>query len=266
MTIGNTMRKNLPKILKITFVSIFIVQMICLIFILSIPSEGQALTFNPQLELGDIKKDGGYEIDAGSTVMISNYIRAIYKYAIGIVGIVATVVMMFGGVLWIVAGGNASKVGEAKAWITAALTGLLLALSSYMILYTVNPALISPNIDTLEEGTIATARGCCTPEGGGDCTSKTKSECTGDFTFNENQTCDSNTKKCVSSIDEQKENELGCCLYQPVSSKYTSWQKCDDDIIETDCKNKTANETYTSWEGSNYKCADNGKYKKCEQK
>src|SRR3989338_8098402 len=50
---------------------------------------------------------------------------------------------MIGGVLWIVAGGNATRVGEAKAWIGAALTGLVLALTSYLILNTVNPALVN---------------------------------------------------------------------------------------------------------------------------
>ena len=72
---------------------------------------------------------------------ISDYIAAIYKYAIGIVGILAAVVLMIGGVLWIVAGGSATMIGEAKAWIGASLTGLVIALCSYLILYQINPAL-----------------------------------------------------------------------------------------------------------------------------
>jgi len=73
---------------------------------------------------------------------IAEYIAGIYKYAIGIVGILATVVMMIGGVMWMMSGGNASTAGEAKSWITASLTGLIIALSSYMILYQVNPSLV----------------------------------------------------------------------------------------------------------------------------
>ena len=73
---------------------------------------------------------------------IAEYIAGIYKYAIGIVGILATVVMMIGGVMWMMSGGNASTAGEAKSWITSSLTGLIIALSSYMILYQVNPALV----------------------------------------------------------------------------------------------------------------------------
>ncbi|MDO8593265.1 MAG: lytic transglycosylase domain-containing protein [bacterium] len=74
---------------------------------------------------------------------IGEYIAGIYKYAIGIVGILAAVVLMIGGLLWIVAGGNATAIGEAKAWIGASLTGLIIALASYMILYQVNPDLLN---------------------------------------------------------------------------------------------------------------------------
>jgi hypothetical protein len=74
---------------------------------------------------------------------ISEYIAAIYKYAISIVGILAAVVLMFGGLLWLTAGGNATRVGEAKAWIGASLTGLVIALTSYSILYQINPDLVS---------------------------------------------------------------------------------------------------------------------------
>ncbi|MBU2264307.1 pilin, partial [Patescibacteria group bacterium] len=74
---------------------------------------------------------------------ISEYIAGIYKYAIGIVGILAAVVLMIGGVLWIIAGGNATAIGEAKSWIAASLTGLVIALCSYTILYQVNPNLLN---------------------------------------------------------------------------------------------------------------------------
>lgn len=76
---------------------------------------------------------------------IGEYIAGIYKYAIGIVGILAAVVLMIGGVIWIMAGGSATAIGEAKAWIGASLTGLIIALTSYLILYQVNPALVNFN-------------------------------------------------------------------------------------------------------------------------
>lgn len=78
-----------------------------------------------------------------STAWIAQYITAIYKYALGIVGILATVVLMVGGIIWLTAGGSASRITEAKAWIGASLTGLIIALASYTILYQVNPNLVT---------------------------------------------------------------------------------------------------------------------------
>jgi hypothetical protein len=76
---------------------------------------------------------------------IGEYIAAIFKYAIGAVGILAAVVLMVGGIIWLTSGGNQTRVGEAKSWIGASLTGLIIALSSYLILYQINPELIKIN-------------------------------------------------------------------------------------------------------------------------
>lgn len=130
------MRKNLPKILTIIFLLIFILQIASLVFLFLLPSPSQAINFVPQVDIGANVKT----INNNS---IGEYIRAIYNYAIGIVGILATVVMMIGGIVWITAGGNQTRVGEAKAWIGASLSGLVLALASYTILAAVNPNLVN---------------------------------------------------------------------------------------------------------------------------
>jgi hypothetical protein len=85
----------------------------------------------------------------GTTGPIANYIKAIYTYAVSAVGIVAAVVLMIGGLMWITAGGNASNVSEAKAMITASLTGLVLVLASYLLLDQINPALINLGTETI---------------------------------------------------------------------------------------------------------------------
>jgi len=97
------------------------------------------LYFNPQISIGDFKIGGNYKIIPTS---IGEYITSIYTYAIGVVGIIAAVVMMIGGVMWITAGGAADRIGEAKAWISSSIIGLVLALSSFMILQTINPDLV----------------------------------------------------------------------------------------------------------------------------
>ena len=172
------MLKFFPKILIIFFLIIFIFQLACLLFLTLAPSVSQAAdpaTFKPQVQIpgmdqadafGAPDSKGAYAIP-GSTASIAKYIRVIYKYAIGIVGILAAVVLMIGGVMWIVAGGSATRIGEAKAWIGASLTGLLLALMSYLILATVNPALVdfktTPVTPVTPLESIVTTQGCCVP-------------------------------------------------------------------------------------------------------
>lgn len=75
---------------------------------------------------------------------ISLYINAIYNYSIAIVGILAAVALMIGGVIWLTSLGNASRVSEAKSWITGSLTGMLILFTSYILLNEVNPELVEP--------------------------------------------------------------------------------------------------------------------------
>ena len=173
LKIQNFKLQPFPKILTVIFLSIFIVQLFFLILLLALPQASQAadIKFKPQVGI-PVKKQqgdifdfrGNQEINFSqvkSTKPIAEYIRVIYRYAIGIVGILAAVVLMIGGVLWIVAGGNATQIGEAKARIGAALTGLVLALTSYLILSTVNPALVNLQITQIP-GVAELKTGCCT--------------------------------------------------------------------------------------------------------
>ncbi len=136
----------------------------CLFFILSagifvspqMTRAVDAIKFNPQISIPDSqfqkvecdKKTMTPEEYAkcGYTVTertIGEYIQAIYNYAIGIVGILAAVVLMWGGVVWLTSGGSAERVKSAKSWIGAALSGLVLVLTSYLILNTINPDLVN---------------------------------------------------------------------------------------------------------------------------
>ncbi|MEI7452401.1 MAG: pilin [Candidatus Falkowbacteria bacterium] len=78
-----------------------------------------------------------------STAPIINYIKAYYGYAIAIVGIVAAIMLMLGGIIWITSQGNSSKIEEAKGFITSSIIGLFLVLGAYTILGTVNTSLVN---------------------------------------------------------------------------------------------------------------------------
>jgi len=147
------MSKKFPPIITLAFLLVFLIQLISLLFIASLPGKTQALDsplkFTPQVEIPGF---GEYNFSQNdSTKPIGLYIKAIYKYAIGVVGIIAAVVLMWGGFSWLLAGGNAEKIGEAKAWIGAALTGLFLAIISFAVLATINPNLVDFKITPIQK-------------------------------------------------------------------------------------------------------------------
>ncbi|MCX6793187.1 MAG: NlpC/P60 family protein [Candidatus Falkowbacteria bacterium] len=72
---------------------------------------------------------------------IAEYLTALYKYGIAAIIIFAVIVMMIGGVVWLTSAGNEQRVSDAKNWISGSLFGILIALSSFMILTIINPAL-----------------------------------------------------------------------------------------------------------------------------
>lgn len=73
---------------------------------------------------------------------IAIYIKAIYNYAIGVIGILAALALMIGGVIYLTSLGNATRISEAKSWITGALTGMLIMFTSYILLNEINPNLV----------------------------------------------------------------------------------------------------------------------------
>lgn len=72
---------------------------------------------------------------------LGQYIGGLQSYAIGIIGIIAVIVLMLGGIIWLTAGGNQSRIGEAKKMIGGSIAGLFIAFGGYLILYLVNPDL-----------------------------------------------------------------------------------------------------------------------------
>ena len=73
---------------------------------------------------------------------IGEYINGIYKYGINIAGILAAIVLMAGGLLWLISGGDASKITQAKNLIIGSITGLVILMCSYILLTQINPDLV----------------------------------------------------------------------------------------------------------------------------
>lgn len=262
-----------PKYFVSIFLFIFLFQLIGILGLLIIPQPTQAIDAPklqvtiPGLNLSPVEppKEGQESV---SIPWIGEYIQAIYKWAIGIVGIVAAVVLMVAGVMWITAAGNATRVSEAKAWITAAITGLILALCSWMILNTINPDLI--NLKPIKVKVVnEIINGCCENNGNLIGENMTKDACIKNnatnkwleegewngkkyITGSNGETCNDNSdcKKiltCVKSVKKCSDRELGsaCDNFAPCHSNST----CKEGL--TKCENNTCVCTNEILEGKN---------------
>ena len=76
-----------------------------------------------------------------SVPWIGQYVVGLYNYGLSIAGILAAIVLMAGGVLWLISGGDASKVTQAKELIVGSIVGLIILAGSYVLLTQINPNL-----------------------------------------------------------------------------------------------------------------------------
>lgn len=81
--------------------------------------------------LGKTGLGGATPADAGNQlpIIIGNVIRA----ALGLLGIVLVVLMLYAGFLWMTARGNSDQVEKAKSTIIRAVVGALIIFSAYAI-------------------------------------------------------------------------------------------------------------------------------------
>lgn len=82
---------------------------------------------------------------------IGDVLAQLYVFGISIVGVSALLVLVSAGVWYMTAGDNQTRTGQAKTWMGNAIFGLILALVSYLILYTINPSLVNTLNVTLEK-------------------------------------------------------------------------------------------------------------------
>lgn len=71
--------------------------------------------------------------DPNAAVPLEESIGRVIKLALGFVGVVIVVIMIYAGFLWMTAGGNEDQVKKAKAWMINAVIGLVIVLTAYAI-------------------------------------------------------------------------------------------------------------------------------------
>ena len=79
-----------------------------------------------------------------------DYVANFYQFAMLIGGVLALAVVVYGGILYMSSVGNPSGQSEAKAWLLAALWGILLLAGASLILKVINPQLVNLTLPTLQ--------------------------------------------------------------------------------------------------------------------
>ena len=76
---------------------------------------------------------------------LGEYVSGVYNLAIKMGGLIAAIMLMVGGILWLVSGGDVSKVSQAKDILADSIIDINILLSSYLLLALVNPNLVNFN-------------------------------------------------------------------------------------------------------------------------
>lgn len=74
---------------------------------------------------------------------LGQYTKGIYNYLIAIVGVIAALVLMGAGLIWLTSGGESGKIDQAKNLISGAIVGIGILACSYLLLNQINPNLVN---------------------------------------------------------------------------------------------------------------------------
>jgi len=86
---------------------------------------------------------------------LGNYLKYIFTLAVIIGGLIVFGALIYGGILYLTSAGDPTKMKGGRDQIMAGFFGLIILLSSYLILNTINPQLVvpeTPSAETLEKG------------------------------------------------------------------------------------------------------------------
>ncbi len=132
-------------------------------------TEIQSLNFVPQVTIPNSEFKGtvpvaSYQAATGimSSDLLARYIKAFYNYGLAAAGILAAIILMGGGVLWLTSGGDSGKVGQAKELITGSVVGVVILVCAWVILNTINPNLV--NLQPIETTIVKKISFCCDPK------------------------------------------------------------------------------------------------------
>ena len=115
-----------------------------ILFIIILPTLVSAATDTQTLTYVPLEEIPGF----GRNSSLPDYIMSIYKFGLISIGVSAVFMITIGGFMYITSAGNSSSATNAKKYISDAIAGVILAMISYLLLYIINPGLLSMTAST----------------------------------------------------------------------------------------------------------------------
>lgn len=107
---------------------------------------GEAAVFAASFDLPAISCPQGLLCSAVSATQVEKnpaaYIARLYQIALAVAGIAAVGIIVAGSLFYTFSGGSSDRHNTGKEMITSALWGIALLFGSYIVLHTINPALV----------------------------------------------------------------------------------------------------------------------------
>ncbi len=99
---------------------------------------------------------GVNEVQAGDSGSFTQYLQFMINITMGVTAALSVIILIWGGIEYIFASVSESAKKGAKERITNAIFGILIALSAYLLLNTINPDLIKLGLPTLQLPAVST--------------------------------------------------------------------------------------------------------------
>jgi len=122
---------------------IFLLAAILILFLVGFSlakEEGKAL----EVQYPEV---GGWRPETIQQAVLPQYIKYIFNFSVALAGLVAFGALIYGGFRYLTSVGAPTAQTEAKDQIFAGIIGLVILLSSYLILTTINPQLVMLNLE-----------------------------------------------------------------------------------------------------------------------
>jgi len=112
----------------LNFNKVFIIALFCMLYFSVLILPAYAQIDGPDLGLGYVDDELGLAVADPRDAAVS-----LIKLLMTFLGIIAVVIILYGGFVWLTAAGNEDRVSTAKKIITAGIIGLIIILAAFLI-------------------------------------------------------------------------------------------------------------------------------------